>query len=88
MEYWFKINLKQPYFLADKDYQDYILFNIFRYVDVIDISFMDPPYHSVLALFDSVEKAEEFCRENDFVQSIQRSVDREMLTNRVCAIKK
>lgn len=81
MEDWYEVNLKHPHFLVDRDYQDFVLFRLFKYVDVIDISLMDS-YHSISAPFDSLESAEQFCRENDFVQGVQHSVDREMLTER------
>lgn len=80
---WYDISLKQPGFLADKDYQNYVLFKMFQYVNVVDVSLMEPPYHHVEALFDSRDHAEFFCRENgEFVQSIKHSVDREILTQR------
>jgi hypothetical protein len=88
MEHWYNINLKKPHYLGDRDYQDYVLFNLFQYVDKIDVTLMDSPYHSISALFESEEHANKFCRENgNFVQSIQRSADREMLTQRTYLTK-
>jgi HKD family nuclease len=81
MEHWYDINLKQP--LGDRDYQNYVLFNLFQYVDMVDVTLMNSPYHSISALFESEEHANKFSRENgNFVQSIKRSIDREMLKQR------
>lgn len=89
MEHWYTINLKQPAFLSDPDYQDYVLFNLFRYVESVDVSLINPPYQSISALFDSENQANAFCVENEnFVQSISRQIDREMLTQRIMIKKK
>lgn len=50
---WYNISLKHPYYLDDKDYQDYVLFNMFRYCSVIDITLMNSPYHEISVKFDS-----------------------------------
>lgn len=81
--HWYCINLKQPYFLADKDYQNYVLFKLFQHVKVVDVSLMEHPYHSISALFESREHAESFSKDSaEFVQSIQHSVDRGIMSSR------
>lgn len=81
--HWYDINLKQPYFLADKDYQNYVLFKLFQHVKVVDVSLIETPYHRVSALFESKEHAELFSQKSsEFVQSIDHSVDRGIMSSR------
>ena len=78
----YNVNLKHNHFLADKDYQDFVLFNLFRYTDTVDVSSMSFPYCTIEAWFDSRQIAERFVRENDFVQSIRGECDRAMMRER------
>ena len=61
---------------------------MFKYVDVIDITLMDYPYQRISALFDSDKSAKNFCKENgELVRSVDRSLDRDMLTERTYLFK-
>jgi hypothetical protein len=81
------VELKHKYYLSDRDYQDFVLFNLYRYTDTIDISFMGNGYYGISADFESLDEVRQCLAENDFIQNIVYQCDREMLTSRTYLCK-